>query len=164
MKKNVEQAINEQINLELASAYVYLSMAAYFEQSDQPGSASWMQSQAQEEVGHAMRLFGYVNGRGGKVVLTAIAGPPTEFGSMLDVFKQALTHEQHVTATIHKLYELAVAEKDYATQSMLQWFINEQVEEEDTAGTIVSQLERIGNHPAALFAMDHQLGRRAAEH
>jgi ferritin len=163
MLSNVLQdALNDQIQVELHSAYIYLAMSAHFEAAALPGCAGWMKHQAQEEVGHAMRLFDFVNDRGGRVVLKAIDKPEKEFGSPRQVFEAALKHEQHVTGTIHKLYALAVKENDYPTQSHLQWFIDEQVEEEKTAGDIVELFKRAGDHEAALLMIDHQLGQRGA--
>src|SRR5687768_16066736 len=133
LAQGVQDAINQQIKHEFFSAYVYLSMSAYFESTNLPGFATWMRSQAQEEVTHGMKLFDFINDRGGRVVLHPIDGPPTDFKSPLEVFEQALKHEQAVTAMIHKLYEVAFKANDFATQVELQWFITEQVEEEKTA-------------------------------
>lgn len=159
----MEKAINDQIQKELYSAYVYLSMAAYFEANNLTGAASWMRLQHQEEQVHAMKFFDFINDRGGRVVLQAIQQPPTDFASPLAVFEGALAHEQMVSKSIHDLYALAVKENDYPTQAMLQWFINEQVEEEKNASAIVAQLRMIGDSPAALFMIDQQLGARQAE-
>lgn len=159
----MEKAINDQIQKELYSAYVYLSMAAYFEANNLTGAASWMHLQHQEEQVHAMKFFDFINDRGGRVVLQAIQQPPTDFASPLAVFEGALAHEQMVSKSIHDLYALAVKENDYPTQAMLQWFINEQVEEEKNASAIVAQLRMIGDSPAALFMIDQQLGARQAE-
>lgn len=156
----MEKAINDQIQKELYSAYVYLSMAAYFETNNLTGAASWMRLQHQEEQVHAMKFFDFINDRGGQVVLQAIQQPPTDFASPLAVFEAALAHEQKVSRSIHDLYALAVKENDYPTQAMLQWFINEQVEEEKNASAIVAQLRMIGDSPAALFMIDQQLGAR----
>lgn len=159
----VQKAINEQINFELASAYIYLAMAAHFEENDFAGFAAWMNKQAQEEVGHAMKLFGYVHERGGTVELGAIAKPPASFESPLAVFKMAYEHEQVVTQRIHDIYHLAVEHKDLATQSHLQWFIDEQVEEEDSAAAIVAKLEMAGDNKGALFILDRELGARDSD-
>ncbi len=160
LSKKLQDAINDQIKHELYAAYLYLSMSAHFEAVNQPGFARWMRLQSQEEASHAMKLFDFIHDRGGRVVLQAIAQPPGEFKSPLEVFQQALEHEQKVTGMIHRLYELAGKENDYATQVMLQWFITEQVEEEKTAGDVVEQLRSIGEQPAALFMLDRQLGAR----
>jgi len=163
LSKTMQDAINEQIKDELYSAYLYLSMAAYSEDANLPGLAHWMQLQAQEEVMHAIKFFDYVNERGGRVVLHAIDQPPVEFESPLDIFEKTLEHEQHVTALIHNLYGLAVKENDYASQMMLHWFIEEQVEEESTAGHILETLRMIGDNSNALLMLDRELGGRAAE-
>jgi len=161
LSKAVQSAINDQINAELYSAYLYLSMSAFCLATNRPGSAGWMRVQAQEELGHAMKFFGYVNDRGGRAVLKAVAQPPAEFKSLLDIFQQALGHEEEVTRKIHKLYEIASKENDYATQVELQWFITEQVEEEKNATEIVQQLKMIGDQAAPLFMLDRHLGMRA---
>lgn len=158
--KKLEDALNEQINKELYSAYLYLSMAAHCEAESLPGFAIWMRLQAQEELGHAMRFFDHVNNRGGRVVLKAIEMPPPVWKSPLEVFEQVLGHEQKVTGMINHLYELAVNENDYATQMELQWFITEQVEEEDSAGQVVDQLKMVGDQPMGLLMLDKQLGTR----
>lgn len=162
LSKKVQGAINEQIKNELYSAYLYLSMAAYNEAANLPGVAHWMRLQSQEEVAHAMRLFDFVNERGGRVVLHAIDQPPVEFESPLDVFEKTLEHERKVTAMIHNLYELALEENDYPTQVMLHWFIEEQVEEEDNASQIVETLKMAGDHGNALIMLDRALGQRKA--
>jgi ferritin len=121
-----------------------------------------MRLQAQEEVGHAMRLFDHVNNRGGRVVLKAIEMPPPVWKSPLKVFEHVLEHEQKVTGLINRLYELALSESDYATQMELQWFITEQVEEEESAGQVVEQLRRVGDQPMGLHMLDKELGLRQA--
>lgn len=162
MNKKVEKAFNDQIQLELSSAYLYLAMAAHFEGQNLPGFAHWMKAQFQEEQGHAMRLYEHVNDRGGRVVLEAIEKPPTEFGSPREVFEAVLKHERKVTASIHKLYELAGKENDLAAQVHLQWFINEQVEEEKNAIDILAQLTAVEEHKHALLMVDHHLGQRGS--
>jgi ferritin len=162
LSKSLQDAINSQINLELYSAYVYLSMAAHFESENLGGFANWMRVQYQEETGHAMKFFKYVYDRGGKVILKAIEQPAVKFKAPLDVFHIVLEHEQKVTASINKLYELAVKEKDYASQTFLQWYINEQVEEEKNATDIINMLEMIGTTPISLIMADKQLGGRKA--
>ncbi len=160
ISKKMAEALNGQINAELYSAYVYLSMSAYFESVDLPGFAAWMNSQAQEEVAHAMKIYAFIHERGGRVSLGAIDGPQTEWDNPLAVFEAAYKHEQHVTSLIHDLVTLAIAEKDYATKNMLDWFVDEQVEEEATASEIVAKLTRIGGEGPALLMMDAQLGAR----
>lgn len=159
----LQQALNDQIQREFYAAYLYLSMSAYFEALNLPGFAHWMRQQSREELGHAMRLFDFVNERQGRVVLKAIEQPPAEFESPLAAFQAALAHEQRVTRHINEIYELAVREKDYPTQVMLHWFIEEQVEEESTAAQIVERLKMVGDQPAALLMMDNLMGQRAGE-
>jgi ferritin len=163
ISKTLEQAINEQINKELYSSYLYLSMAAYFEHNNLPGFAAWMSVQADEERGHGMKLFEYLNDRGGKVELKPIAGPAVDWKTNLEVFKQVQEHEAFVTASINALYEQALKEKDYPTQVLLQWYITEQVEEEKNAAAIVQQLELIDAKGTAVLMLDHQLGKRGKE-
>jgi ferritin len=160
MGERLQEAINEQINKELYSAYLYLSMSAYCEAEGLSGFAVWMRAQAQEEVGHAMRFFNHVNARGGRVVLKAIEVPPPIWKSPLEMFEQALEHERKVTGMINRLYQLALSENDYAAQIELQWFITEQVEEEKGAGAVVGQLKRIGDQPMGLLMLDKELGQR----
>jgi ferritin len=160
INKKVEKALNGQLNAEFYSAYLYLSMAAYFECADLPGFANWMHVQFQEEQSHAMKFFKYVLERGGKIALKPIEGPPAEWDSPLEVFQATLEHEQKVTGLINDLVFLAREEKDNATEIFLQWFVNEQVEEEDNASTILAQLKLIKDSPQALFMMDKELGQR----
>lgn len=163
IKNSVQDAINEQIKNELYSAYLYLAMSAHFEAETLPGFAQWTRLQAQEEVDHAMRFFDYLNERAGRVVLHTIDQPPVEFGSPLDVFEMILEHEQKVSALINNLFEVATAEKDYATQVMLHWFIEEQVEEEDNAGLMVERLRLAGDNKAAILQLDHFAGSRQGD-
>ncbi len=160
ISQGVTDAINEQIKHEFYSAYVYLSMSAYFEYSNLLGFAKWMRAQAREEVTHGMKLFDFINDRGGRVMLQPIGGPPIDFASPLEVFEQSLKHEQSVTGMINNLYEIAAQAHDFATQVALQWFITEQVEEENTAATIVEQLRMIGNDRSAMLMLDRELGAR----
>ncbi len=163
ISRAMQDAINKQIRDELYSAYLYLSMAAYFEDTSLPGFASWMRMQSQEEVSHAMKLFDFVNERGGRVTLHAIDQPPLEFESPQAVFEATYEHEQKVTGLIHDLYELALEEKDYPAQVMLHWFIDEQVEEEDGVSAILDVLERVGDKGQGLLMLDRELGQRGAE-
>lgn len=158
----IQQALNDQINLEFSSAYAYLAMSGYFESANLPGFASWMRTQYQEELTHALRLFDHMHDRGGAVKLEAVAEPKGKFSTALEAFESALKHEQKVTASIHKLYALAAKEDDYATQTMLQWFINEQVEEEKNVGQAVDWLKISGDSPVALLMLDQKLGARPA--
>jgi len=163
ISKTMEQAINEQINKELYSSYLYLSMAAYFEGKNLPGFATWMRVQADEEREHGMKFFEYLVDRGANVELKPIAGPATDWKTSLDAFKQVQEHEAFVTASINALYEQALKEKDYPTQVLLQWFITEQVEEEKNAAEIVQQIELIDAKGTAVLMLDHQLGKRGKE-
>jgi ferritin len=163
MNKAMQDAINDQIQAELYSSYLYLSMSAYYESLNLPGFANWMRIQAQEEVTHAMKFFDYVNDRGGRVKLQAVEAPPIDFESPTKPFKMAYEHEQLVTSLINNLYKLALEHNDFASQSMLKWFIDEQVEEEKSALDIVEQLEFVGEHKMGLFMMDRELARRQPE-
>jgi ferritin len=159
----VLQSMNNQIMHEFYSAYLYLSMSAYFESANLPGFATWMQVQAQEEQSHAMKFYEYILDRGGKVSLQAIAQPPADFDSPLDIFKKSYAHEQKVTGLILDIYNTATAQKDVASQIFLQWFVSEQVEEEKNASQIVDILEKIGTNVGGLYQLDHRLGKRAGE-
>ena len=161
ISKAMQDAINDQINKELYSSYLYLSMAAYFENKNLAGFAHWMRIQEGEEREHAMKFYDFMLDRGATVLLAAIAAPESDWKSALDLFKQVAQHEAAVTASINALYELALKEKDYPAQVMLQWFITEQVEEEKNAAEIVQQLELVEARGTAVLMLDHQLGKRA---
>ena len=163
MNSAVQDAFNEQIKNELFSGYLYLSMSAHFDRENFPGFASWMRLQAQEEAAHAMRLFDYVLRRGGRVELHGIDAPPTDFGEPLSLFEGVLEHERAVTGMIHALFELSGREGDWAAQQELQWFIAEQVEEEDSASTARDQVRMAGEDQAALLMLDQQFGSRTAD-
>ena len=156
----MQDTINEQINKELFSSYLYLSMAAFFEEKNLPGFAKWMHIQSGEEREHAMKFYEHLVDRGGRVLLKAIEAPGTEWKSNLELFKEVQAHEAKVTRSIYDLYEQALKEKDYAAQVLLQWFITEQVEEEKNAAEVVQQLELIDAHGTAVLMLDHQLGKR----
>lgn len=160
IKKKIEKALNDQINAEIHSFYVYLAMAAWLEHQDWTGMAKWMKSQAREEMSHAMKFFEYLNDRNGKVVLTAIAAPKVEWATALAVFEAALAHERMITGRIDALVELATAEKDHGTAAFLQWFVTEQVEEEATLEPVVGKLAMAGDNVAALMSMDRYLAMR----
>jgi ferritin len=160
LSSNLQAAFNDQINKELFSAYLYLGMSAWCESANLPGAARWLQAQAQEEQGHAMKFYGFVHDRGGKVALGAVAKPEQEFASLLDLFEQVLDHERKVTASINGLYKAALTDGDYPSQVLLQWFITEQVEEEKNATAIVEILKMVGTQGASLFMVDRQLGAR----
>jgi ferritin len=159
----VQEAINEQINNELFSMYSYLSMSAYCEHKLFRGCAHWMRLQSQEEYGHAMRLYDFLIVRQGRVKLRPVAQPQIEFSSLPDVFEKALEQEQTVTGQINALYELAFKEKAFAALVELEWFINEQVEEEKTARDIVYKFQLVKDDPAALLDLDRELGARQPE-
>ncbi|UCH64149.1 MAG: ferritin [Fidelibacterota bacterium] len=158
--KKVQDAMNDQIQRELESAHIYLSMAAYFDSENLPGFAHWMNVQFHEEQAHAFKFYNFVNDRGGQVVLQAIGQPPVKFQSPLAVFEKALAHEEKITGHINDLYALATEENDFASQSLLQWFIDEQVEEEKNAGDIVDTLKKVGDNYQALLMIDRELSQR----
>ncbi|MGH2583627.1 MAG: ferritin [Dehalococcoidia bacterium] len=156
----IQEALNRQIAHEFASSYLYLSMSAYCATRSFDGFAHWLRVQSQEETAHALKLFDMVLDRGGQVALMPIEAPPNDFESILDVMQRTLAHEQQVTALIQEVYELATKEDDYITQSQLQWFLTEQVEEEKTAARIVDQLKLIGGQGTGLFVLDRELAAR----
>lgn len=163
LSDKMQTAMNKQINAELHSAYLYLSMAAYFEDTNFRGMAQWMRLQANEELVHAMKFFDFIIDRGGRVLLEPVAGVETAWESPVAVFEGALAHEQKVTALIHNLVDLALAERDHASNSFLQWFVDEQVEEEASADEVVQKLRLAGNAPQALLFLDAELGSRQPE-
>ena len=163
LSNKLEKVLNDQINLEFSSAYAYLGMAAYFDCTPFSGFAKWMQVQSSEEIGHANRFFKYIVERGGKVTLRAIPEPKGDYKSPLEAFKVSLGHEQKVSASICAIYELATAEKDYATLSFLKWFLDEQVEEERNVGDMLAKLELVGDNTNCLYQLDRQAAQRAAE-
>jgi ferritin len=158
----MQQAINEQIDNELFSSYSYLSMSAYCEQEQFVGCARWLRMQSQEEYGHAMRLYDLLIARQARVKLRPIAQPQVDYDSVADVFQKALAQEQTVTTQINALYELAFKEKAFAALVELEWFIQEQVEEEKTARAIVHSLSLVKDDPAGLLELDRELGARQA--
>jgi len=158
--KKVEQAINKQINAELYSAYLYLSMQSYFDSINLAGFANWMRIQAMEEFSHADKFYHHVNERGGRAIMEAIDKPETQWKSPLDAFEAVYAHEQKVTALINGIAEIAENEKDRASLGMLQWFIDEQVEEEASADAIVQKLKLAKDSPEAIFMIDKELAAR----
>jgi len=160
LSKKLEEALNEQIKNELYSAYLYLAMAAQCEAQNLNGFAHWLKVQAKEEISHGMKIYDFVNDRGGRVILRAIEQPPVEFGTPLDMFKKVLEHEQKVTSMINQLYQLAKDENDYPAQVMLQWFIDEQVEEEKNASYILGILNYTEGKGQGLLMLDRELGKR----
>ena len=157
----MKEALNKQINGEIYSAYLYLSMSAYSEYSGLKGVANWFMVQYKEEMEHAMKIYSYINNQGGQVKLMAVDQPPTEFESPLDMFEKTLKHEKSVTKRINDLVNLAIEEKDHATQIFLQWFVTEQVEEEANDSDIISKLKFTGNEGNALLMIDKELATRA---
>jgi ferritin len=161
LSKKMEKALNEQINAELYSAYLYLSMAAWFQSQNLPGFGAWMRVQAKEENGHAMKFFDFINERRGKVALKAIAEPAKEWKSPLAAFEASFEHEQYITGRISDLVNLAADEKDHATVNFLQWFVKEQVEEEASVDSAVQKLKMAEKAPGALLMLDQVMGQRA---
>ena len=161
LSKKMLAELNKQVNEELYSSYIYLSMAMWFEGKNLSGMAAWMKKQAGEEVEHADKFMSYINSRFGAVRLTAIEAPPFEWKSALDAFGAAYKHECHITGCIHKLVELARAESDLPTENFLHWFVDEQVEEEEQTFVIVEKLKMVGDFPGAIFMLDSFLGKRA---
>lgn len=158
----MEVALNEQIHAELASAYLYLSMSAYFDHLAYPGFAKWMAVQAQEEMGHARRFMAYVNDRNARVTLKTLEQPKKDWISVQEAFSDSLHHEEEVTGRIHNLVKLAESEKDYATQNFLQWFVTEQVEEEGAVVNILNTLDKIKDSAVGLVMLDKELGQRVS--
>ncbi len=156
----MRDAINEQIKAEFDSAYIYLAMSAYFEDSGLSGMAHWMRKQYKEEIEHAEKFIDYLYQRGERVIIPEIAKPKESYNDALDAFKTSYAHEQYVTSRIYKLVDLAVSEKDYATQSMLKWFVDEQMEEEDNTSSIVNKIEFLGGDKHSIYLVDRELSAR----
>ena len=163
LDQDMQNAINTQIRNEYYSSYLYLSMSAYCESRNFPGFASWLRRQSEEELVHAMKLFDYMTDRGARVVLESIDQPPSEFGTLLEVFEEVLEHEREVTGMINSLYDLALSQNDHATSVALHWFIEEQVEEEKSAEDAVERLRLAADNGAALMILDAELGSRQGE-
>ncbi len=160
LSEKMQGALNNQINAELHSAYIYLSMSAFFSDKNMNGFANWMRIQAQEEMVHAMKFYDFVIGRRGRALLQPVQAVPSEWELPLAVFENALAHEQKITGMINELVRLSNDERDYASNSFLQWFVDEQVEEEANADGIVQQLKMVGDLPAVLFMLDRELATR----
>jgi ferritin len=158
--QKMQDACNKQVNAELYSSYLYLSMSASFEGKSLKGMANWMRIQAQEEMMHAMKIYDFILERGGQAKLDAIDAPPAEWDSPLAIFEEVVTHERKVTSLINGLVDLAIVEKDHATNAFLQWFVNEQVEEEASAEEVRDQMKMAGDKGGALFMLDKELGQR----
>jgi len=162
LSKSMEKALNEQINKEMYSSYLYLAMAAYLSEQFLDGFAKFFQIQSQEEWGHAMRIYKHVNERGGRVILEKIDKPQPEFKDIEEIFNLTLEHEQFITKSIHELVDLAAKDKDHATKNFLDWFVNEQVEEEANMENWVAKIKMAGSKGQALFMLDSQAGKRGA--
>ena len=162
VSKKMIDTLNNHLNEEFYSSYLYLSMASYFEENNLKGFAQWFKIQSQEEYGHGMKFYSFIIQVGGKVTLKAIKAPKTTWKSIIEVFAETLAHEKHITGLINKLVGQAMQEKEYATNNFLQWFVNEQVEEEATVEEIINKLEMIGDAKSGLFMMDRELGARVA--
>jgi ferritin len=160
VSKKIEKALNGQINKEMYSAYLYMAMSTFSDFKGLKGFSNWFYVQYQEEMEHAMRLYQYIQGQGGQVELMAIEKPPKDFGSPMDMFEATLKHEQFITKSINELMDLAVAEKDHATQIMLQWFVSEQIEEESNDNEIIDKLKLMGKEGNGLFMIDKDLAAR----
>jgi len=160
INKRMQDAINEQIKFELYSANLYLSMSAYIEGKNLKGIAHWLRVQYEEETFHALKLYDYLKNREGQVILQSIDAPPSEFGTPLETFQKVLEHEQHVTAGINKLYKIAIEENDFAAQIFLQWFVNEQMEEEANASEVIGKMKLIGDRGVDLLYLDTELATR----
>lgn len=160
LNEKIEAAINGQINAEIYSSYLYMSMATWFDAQQLPGMSHWMRVQAQEEWTHAIKFYNHVNGRGGRVTLSAIDGPPTQWDSPLAVFQAVAEHEAKVTGLINALMDLALELRDHATSSFLQWFIDEQVEEESSAADAVGKMKLAQGNPSALLMLDKDMATR----
>lgn len=160
LSKKVEATMNDQLQKELQSAYVYLGMSAWAESESLPGIATWLRGQWAEELEHAMRFYNFIVDRGSRVEFKQLSAPPAKYSSALDVFEQALEHERSVTRSINELYALVADEKDFASQAWLDWFATEQVEEEKSVGQIVDDLKRVGDKGDGLFLLDRELGGR----
>jgi ferritin len=160
LSKEMAAAINDQIKAELDSAHIYLAMSAWFEDCGLKGMAHWMRKQYKEEIEHTEKFIDYLYERGARVVIPEVAKPKESYASPLEAFKTAYEHEQYVTGRIYKLVDQAMAEKDYATLSMLKWYVDEQVEEESSAEEIVNKLELLGDVKASVYMLDKELGGR----
>jgi ferritin len=160
LNEKIENALNDQLNAESFSAYLYLSMSAYFESLNLKGFASWMNIQAAEEYTHSRKFYDFILQRGGRVTLKPIEGPQTEWSSPVEAFEAALNHERYISSRINDLMDLSIEEKDHATKIFLQWFVTEQVEEEDNVGNTLDQIKMMGDTKQGLYMLDRELGQR----
>jgi ferritin len=161
VSEKIQHALNRQLNAELYSSYLYMSMSAYFKSINLDGFANWMYYQAQEELTHAIKFYDFIHSRGGRVKLTQVEAPPSNWNSPVAVFEATLEHEQKVTSLINALVELTLAERDHATNIFLQWFVTEQVEEEENVGGVLEQLKLMGEAKGGLFMIDRELAKRS---
>ena len=162
ISEKMQDALNKQVNEEFFSAYMYLAMSAYCSTIGLPGFANWMRMQYEEEIMHVTKMYDYIMGQGGVIELKAIEQPDQVYGTPLEIFEKTLEHEQLVTNLIHRLMDLAVEERDYATQTFLQWYVTEQVEEESNVNDILSPLRMVGDDKGGLMMIDQQLAGRMA--
>jgi ferritin len=160
IKPKILNILNKQINEELYSSYLYLSMSSYFSSLNLDGFAKWMRMQSQEENAHGMKIYDYILQRDGKVVLTKIETPKATWKSPLEVFQETLKHEQHISSCIHNIVNLAIQEKDHATTQFFQWFVGEQVEEEANAASILDKVNMVGDNKGGLYMLDREMGQR----
>ncbi len=160
LSKKMEEALNEQINKEMYSAYLYMSMSAHCTNIGLPGFANWFMVQYKEEMEHAMKIFDYINNQSGRVKLKTIEEPQSTFKDAMDMFQKTLEHEQFITKSINELVDLAFKERDHATQIFLQWFVTEQIEEEGNDNDIIAKLKLAGDKGNGLFMIDKELGAR----
>jgi ferritin len=161
ISKNMQSALNAQINREQYSAQLYVAMGAHLDTLNFKGFAHWLRVQAEEETAHALKLIDFVLDRRGVPALAAVPAPPSDFGGVIEVFEKVLRHEQEITGHIHSLFEAARSEKDYASEVTLQWYVTEQVEEENTVSQIVDHLHAVGDKGGGIWYLDHQMGKRA---
>ncbi len=160
MSEKLKIAMNDQVNAEMHSAYLYFSMASWFEAENFPGMALWMKAQAKEEMEHALKFYNFINDRRSKVDLLPIEGPKTCWNSPEEAFLDSFKHEQYITSRIHNLVEIAREEKDYPTEVFLQWFVMEQVEEEASVDAVLSRIQAMGDSKNGMFMLDRELGKR----
>ncbi len=162
LNEKMEETLNSQLNFEIYSSYIYFSMSAYFNHINLPGFASWMQAQTQEELVHAMKLYNYINEKGGRIKIDQIPKPPEEWDSPLAAFEHALSHEKIVTGRINNMVKLADELKDPDTHNALQWFVKEQVEEEESVGKAVQKIKQKGDTSDGMNTLDQELGKRGS--
>jgi len=160
LSKKVHKALNDQINAELYSAYLYFAMSSWFKAQNLEGFASWLQQQATEELGHAMKIYQYLHDKNAEVELAGLEAPPKSWKSALAAFEDAYKHEQYITGRINEIVDLALADKDHATNVFLNWFVEEQVEEEASTLAVVEKLHLVADHPGGLYMLDHEMSSR----